>query len=88
MKKESKELLIDEIHNIIGAGNAEGSLDLANILKPYIARKGFKIIGATTLDEYKKSVEKNKALQRRFAEVVIEEPKLDICIDILNKLKK
>ena len=80
-------LFIDEIHTIIGAGNAEGSSDMSNILKPYISRNGFKIIGATTTSEYKKYIEKDKAFKRRFSEILIEEPNTKTSIDILNKLK-
>lgn len=80
-------LFIDEIHNIIGTGSAEGSSDLANILKPYITSNKFQIIGATTLAEYKKYLENDKALQRRFSEVLIQEPSKDSCLKILKKLK-
>jgi ATP-dependent Clp protease ATP-binding subunit ClpC len=80
-------LFIDEIHNIIGTGSAEGSSDLANILKPYITSNKFQIIGATTLAEYKKYLENDKALQRRFSEVLIQEPSKESCLKILRKLK-
>lgn len=88
VKSKDSILFIDEIHNIIGAGSSEGSSDLANILKPYIARNGLQIIGATTIEEYKKYFEKDKALNRRFSEVLIKEPSIDVCIEILRKLKK
>lgn len=84
---ENSILFIDEIHNIIGAGSAEGSGDLSNILKPYLARKSFQIIGATTTSEYKKYFEKDKALIRRFSEVMVEEPSVENTIKILNNIK-
>lgn len=80
-------LFIDEIHNIMGAGSAEGTMDFSNILKPYIARAELQIIGATTISEYKKHIEPNKAIQRRFSEVLIEEPTHEVCIKILNSIK-
>lgn len=67
-------LFIDEIHNIMGAGAAEGAIDAANILKPQLARRGLQIIGATTFDEYRKNIEKDSAMERRFQKVKIEEP--------------
>lgn len=84
---ENSILFIDEIHNIIGAGSAEGSGDLSNILKPYLARKSFQIIGATTTSEYKKYFEKDKALIRRFSEVMVEEPSVETTVKILNNIK-
>lgn len=84
---ENAILFIDEIHTIIGAGASEGSGDLSNILKPYLARKGFQIIGATTTNEYKKYIEKDKALVRRFSEIIIEEPSIEDAIKILNSIK-
>lgn len=86
-KNKNSILFIDEIHNIMGAGHAEGSLDLSNILKPYISRNTFQIIGATTLNEYKKRIEKDKALKRRFGEIHVKEPNIDTCIEIINKIK-
>lgn len=84
---ENSILFIDEIHNIIGAGSAEGSGDLSNILKPYLARKSFQIIGATTTSEYKKYFERDKALIRRFSEVMVEEPSVETTVKILNNIK-
>lgn len=81
-------LYIDEIHTISGAGNAEGGLDAANILKPYLARGNVKVIGATTYDEYKKHIETNPALNRRFQKVNIEEPSRDDTIKILKGLRE
>ena len=77
-------LFIDEIHTIVGAGNAEGSLDAANILKPFIARGEITCIGATTNEEYKKTIEKDPALKRRFGVVRIDEPSESECINILK----
>ena len=77
-------LFIDEIHTIIGAGGAEGSMDAANMLKPLLARGQMKCIGATTRNEYKKSVEKDGALDRRFQPIMINEPSKDEAIQILN----
>tara|TARA_B100002019_G_C21274935_1_gene604932 strand:- start:2513 stop:4918 length:2406 start_codon:yes stop_codon:yes gene_type:complete len=79
-------LFIDEIHTLIGAGNAEGTLDAANILKPYLARGEITCIGATTNKEYKKSIEKDSALKRRFAIVRVSEPSPKECLNILNTL--
>ena len=69
-----KILFIDEVHTIVSAGAGEGAIDAANILKPYLARGNIKLIGATTLDEFKKYIEKNKALERRFQKIIINEP--------------
>lgn len=80
-------LFIDELHNIVGAGNAEGSSDMSNIIKPYISRKGFKIVGATTTDEYKKYIERDKALKRRFGVIQMDEPNIENSIKILNSVK-
>jgi ATP-dependent Clp protease ATP-binding subunit ClpC len=81
-------LFIDELHTMVGAGNASGSMDAANILKPALARGEIQCIGATTLDEYKKSIEKDGALVRRFQKIILREPSLSDTVDILNKLKK
>ena len=67
-------LFIDELHTIIGAGSAEGSADAANILKPALARGDFQVIGATTINEYRKHIEKDAALERRFQPVMVGEP--------------
>ena len=81
-------LFIDEIHTIMGAGSAEGSLDAANMLKPALARGELRAIGATTLKEYQKHIEKDQALTRRFQPVYIEEPSVDDAISILRGLKE
>ncbi|MGL5955929.1 MAG: ATP-dependent Clp protease ATP-binding subunit [Brevinema sp.] len=80
-------LFIDEIHTILGAGNAEGALDASNMLKPALARGLIKTIGATTFDEYKKRIEKDKALVRRFQSIRIDEPSQEETITILTRLK-
>ena len=88
--KEDKNaiIFIDEIHNIIGAGGAEGAIDASNILKPYLSRGEIWCIGATTYDEYVKIFEKEKALERRFQVVKIQEPSLAQTLNILKALKK
>jgi len=80
-------LFIDEIHTIIGAGGAEGAIDASNILKPSLARGELQIIGATTLEEYRKYIEKDAALERRFQPVVIDEPSEEEAIEILKGLR-
>lgn len=80
-------LFIDEMHTLIGAGGADGAIDASNILKPFLARNNIKIIGATTINEYKKYIEKDKAFDRRFQKILIEEPGLNEVIDILSKIK-
>jgi len=81
-------LVIDEIHNIIGAGDAERSMNAANILKPSLSNGEIQLIGTTTLKEYRKYIEKDSALERRFQPVKIEEPSIEDSIDILNGIKK
>ena len=81
-------LFIDEIHTIIGAGGAEGALDAANILKPALARGELQIIGATTLEEYRKHIEKDAALERRFQPITVEEPSEEESIAILRGIKE
>ncbi|MBO7729999.1 MAG: ATP-dependent chaperone ClpB [Lachnospiraceae bacterium] len=81
-------LFIDEIHTIVGAGAAEGSMDAGNMLKPMLARGELHCIGATTLDEYRKYIEKDKALERRFQPVLVDEPGLDETISILRGIKE
>ena len=81
-------LVIDEIHNIIGAGDAEHSMNVANILKPSLSNGEIQLIGTTTLKEYKKYIEKDSALERRFQPVLIEEPTIDDTIEILKGIKK
>lgn len=80
-------LFIDEIHTLVGAGGAEGAIDASNILKPALARGHLRCIGATTVEEYKKFIEKDKALERRFQKVNIEEPSYEKTLEILTKLK-
>ncbi len=81
-------LFIDEIHTLIGAGAAQGSMDAANILKPALARGELRCIGATTLDEYQKYIEKDPALERRFQKVFVDEPTVEETISILRGLKE
>ncbi len=81
-------LFIDEIHLLCGAGSSEGSMDAANILKPALARNTINLIGATTLDEYRKKIEKDKALSRRFQTVMVEEPSAAVTLRILKGIKK
>lgn len=80
-------LFIDEIHTIVGAGAAEGAIDAANIMKPQLARGELQIIGATTFEEYRKTIEKDTALERRFQPVSVVEPSIENCIEIINGLK-
>jgi ATP-dependent Clp protease ATP-binding subunit ClpC len=80
-------LVIDEMHTLIGAGAAEGAIDAANILKPALSRGEIQVIGATTLDEYRKYVEKDSALERRFQSVIIDEPSVEESIEILKGLR-
>jgi ATP-dependent Clp protease ATP-binding subunit ClpB len=81
-------LFIDEIHTLVGAGGGEGAMDAANILKPALARGELRAIGATTLDEYQKYFEKDKALERRFQKVMVDEPDTDSAISILRGIKE
>ena len=90
--KEVKEagniiLVIDEIHNIVGTGNSEGSMNAANILKPALSRGEIQVIGATTLKEYRKYIEKDAALERRFQPVKVEEPSIDESIEMIKGIK-
>lgn len=88
-KSEGKIILfIDEIHNIVGAGRTEGSMDAGNLLKPLLARGVLRTIGATTIDEYRKYIEKDKALERRFQKVMVTEPSVEDTISILRGLKE
>ena len=80
-------LFIDEIHTIVGAGAAEGAIDAANILKPLLARGEVQIVGATTLNEYRKYIEKDSALERRFGSVTVDEPSIEDSIEILKGLR-
>ena len=81
-------LFIDELHTLVGAGGAEGAVDAANMLKPALARGDLRCIGATTLDEYRKYIEKDKALERRFQPVYVGEPSLEDAVAILRGLKE
>src|SRR3989475_2612654 len=81
-------LFMDELHTIVGAGAAEGAIDAANLLKPMLARGELRAIGATTLDEYRKHIEKDAALERRFQPVMIDEPSVEDAIAILRGLKE
>ncbi|HOJ09371.1 MAG TPA: ATP-dependent chaperone ClpB [Clostridiales bacterium] len=81
-------MFIDELHNIVGAGKAEGAMDAGNILKPMLARGELRCIGATTLDEYRKYIEKDAALERRFQPVIVEQPTVEDTISILRGLKE
>ena len=80
-------LFIDELHTLIGAGTAEGAVDASNILKPYLARGELQVIGATTLQEYRKHIEKDSALERRFQPIKVEEPTTEQAVDILKGLR-
>lgn len=81
-------LFIDELHTVVGAGNAEGAVDAGNILKPMLARGELHCIGATTLKEYKKYIEKDAALERRFQMVLVDQPSVEDTISILRGLKE
>lgn len=87
-KNKSVILFIDEIHTIVGAGSAEGAIDAANIMKPELSRGDIQLIGATTLAEYRKYIEKDSALERRFQPVIIEQPTVDGTVEILRGLKE
>lgn len=80
-------LFIDEIHTIVGAGAAEGAIDAANIMKPQLARGELQVIGATTYDEYRKSIEKDSALERRFQPVIVKEPTFEKCFEIIRGIR-
>ncbi len=81
-------LFIDEVHTLIGAGAAEGAMDAANILKPLLARGELQLIGATTLDEYRKNIEKDAALERRFQPIIVGEPTVDETVEILKGIRE
>ena len=81
-------LFIDELHTIVGAGSAEGAVDAANILKPALSRSELRVIGATTLEEYRRYIEKDAALERRFQPVMVDEPTVEDTISILRGLKE
>lgn len=80
-------LVIDEVHNLVGTGDAEGSMNAANMLKPALSRGEIQVIGATTLNEYRKYIEKDAALERRFQQVIVKEPSIDDTISILRGIK-
>src|SRR5205807_7251611 len=80
-------LFIDELHTIVGAGSAEGAMDASNIIKPALSRGEMQCIGATTLNEYRKYIEKDAALERRFQAVKVEAPSIDEAIQILKGLR-
>ena len=77
-------LFIDELHTIVGAGKAEGAIDAGNMLKPMLARGELHCIGATTLDEYRKEIEKDAALERRFQTIIVDQPTVEDTISILR----
>src|SRR5205823_7976036 len=81
-------VFIDELHTVVGAGKAEGSMDAGNMLKPALARGELRVVGATTLDEYRKYIEKDAALERRFQPVYVGEPSVESTIAILRGLKE
>ena len=87
IKTKKAIVFIDEIHNIVGAGSNDGSLDIANILKPYLTKSNIKIIGATTIDEYYQYISKDKALTRRFQNIYIDEPSKEETFKILKQIK-
>ncbi len=87
LKAQNVILFIDELHTIVGAGSAEGSMDASNILKPFLARGELQVIGATTLKEYKKNIEKDAALERRFQPVTVGEPTEEEAFEILNGIR-
>ena len=80
-------MFIDELHTIVGAGKTEGSMDASNIMKPMLARGEIKVIGATTLNEYRENIEKDGALERRFQKVLVDEPSVEDTISILRGIK-
>ena len=80
-------LFIDELHTLVGAGGAEGAIDASNVLKPALARGEIQCIGATTLDEYRKYIEKDAALERRFQQIIVNPPSKDETIEILRGLR-
>jgi len=86
-KKRQIILFIDELHTLVGAGGAEGAIDAGNMLKPALARGELQVIGATTVDEYRKNIEKDAALERRFQPVLVNEPSIELTIDILKGIR-
>ncbi len=86
-RSENIILVIDELHNIMGAGDAEGAMNAANILKPALAKGEIRVIGSTTLEEYRRFIEKDSALERRFQKVIVEEPTLEDSVEILKGIR-
>ena len=86
-KRKNVVLVIDEMHNIMGAGDAEGAMNAANILKPALAKGEIRVIGSTTLEEYRRFIEKDSALERRFQKVIVEEPSIEDSIEILKGIR-
>ncbi len=86
-KDQNVILVIDEMHNIMGAGDAEGAMNAANILKPALAKGQIRVIGSTTLDEYRRHIEKDSALERRFQKVIVEEPSIEESVEILKGIR-
>ena len=80
-------LFIDELHTLVGAGGAEGAIDASNVLKPALSRGEIQCIGATTLDEYRKHIEKDGALERRFQQIIVNPPSKDEAVEILRGLR-
>lgn len=88
MKSEGNIILfIDEVHNLIGTGDSEGSMNAANILKPALSRGEVQVIGATTFSEYRKYIEKDSALERRFQPVTVNEPTIEETVEVLKGIK-
>jgi len=81
-------LFLDELHTVVGAGSAEGSMDAANILKPALSRGELQMVGATTIDDYRKYIERDAALERRFQTIMVDEPTPDETIEILEGLRE
>src|SRR5262249_7752422 len=86
-EREDVVLFIDELHTVVGAGAAEGAMDASKMLKPMLARGELRLVGATTLDEYRKHIEKDAALERRFQPVLVDQPSVEDTISILRGLK-
>jgi ATP-dependent Clp protease ATP-binding subunit ClpC len=81
-------LFIDELHTIVGAGSAEGAMDASNIIKPALSRSELQCVGATTLNEFRKHIEKDSALERRFQQVKVDEPTIEDAIEIMKGLRE